>query len=61
MWQSFGFLDAASNERQLALIGAKLRDDGHLVLDIYNRATNNEPAKAAMAKLGAALVKWGAK
>lgn len=30
-------------------------------LDIYNRASYDEPAKAALAKLAATLTKWGAK
>jgi len=37
MWQSFGYLDDASNQRLLASIASKLDVGGRFVLDIYNR------------------------
>lgn len=37
MWQSFGYLETAGNERLIADIAATLRSGGRFVLDIYNR------------------------
>lgn len=37
MWQSFGYFDAATNERVLGGIVQALRSGGRLILDIYNR------------------------
>src|SRR5688572_27155276 len=37
MWQSFGYLDRAGNDRLLSDIASKLRPNGRFVLDIYNR------------------------
>ena len=37
LWQSFGYFDAATNAAILRQIGAKLRQGGRMVLDIYHR------------------------
>jgi SAM-dependent methyltransferase len=37
MWSSFGYLDPAANRRLLALMAARLRKGGRLILDVYNR------------------------
>jgi SAM-dependent methyltransferase len=37
MWSSFGYLDPAANRRLLALMAARLRRGGRLILDVYNR------------------------
>jgi SAM-dependent methyltransferase len=37
MWASFGYFDAATNERVLAAFAARLRPGGRLVLDLFNR------------------------
>lgn len=37
MWQSFGYFEASANRRVLASMANRLRLDGRLVLDIYNR------------------------
>jgi len=38
MWASFGYFDAAENERVLGSLARRLRPRGRLVLDLYNRA-----------------------
>jgi SAM-dependent methyltransferase len=38
MWASFGYFDAAENERVLASFVRRLRPGGRLVLDLFNRA-----------------------
>ena len=38
MWASFGYFDAAENERVLGSFARRLRHHGRLVLDVYNRA-----------------------
>jgi SAM-dependent methyltransferase len=38
MWASFGYFDAATNDRVLAGFARLLRSGGRLVLDIYDRA-----------------------
>jgi SAM-dependent methyltransferase len=38
MWASFGYFDAAENERVLASFARRLRPGGRLVLDLFNRA-----------------------
>jgi len=37
MWASFGYFDAAENERVLASFARRLRPGGRLVLDLHNR------------------------
>ena len=37
MWQSFGYFEAAENERVFASFGRRLRSGGRLVLDLQNR------------------------
>jgi len=38
MWASFGYFDAAENERVLGSFARRLRRRGRLVLDLHNRA-----------------------
>lgn len=38
LWQSFGYFDAAENERVLASFARRLRPGGRLVLELQNRA-----------------------
>jgi SAM-dependent methyltransferase len=38
MWASFGYFDAAENERVLDSFARRLRSGGRLVLDVHNRA-----------------------
>ena len=38
MWASFGYFDAAENERVLGSFARRLRRGGRLVLDVHNRA-----------------------
>jgi SAM-dependent methyltransferase len=38
MWASFGYFDAAENERVLGSLTRRLRPGGRLVLDLFNRA-----------------------
>lgn len=38
MWASFGYFDADTNEGVVAQFAARLRREGRLVLDVYNRA-----------------------
>jgi SAM-dependent methyltransferase len=38
MWASFGYFDAAENERVLGSLARRLRPGGRLVLDVFNRA-----------------------
>jgi SAM-dependent methyltransferase len=37
MWASFGYFDAAENERVLGSLARRLRPGGRLVLDVHNR------------------------